>query len=85
MSENTPNVNVADSPTANSSSADPDFATQAEAPSRNFAVELMVEFLNFLVEEKKWWLVPIIVCLALIAIIALLLHSPAAPFIYPIF
>jgi len=62
-----------------------DFARQAEAPSRNFLVELGSEFLQFLKEEKKWWLIPIIVSLGLIALLALLLHSPAAPFIYPLF
>ena len=55
------------------------FADQAELGSRNFAVELV----DFLREEKKWWLVPIILCLAVIAIFALLLTTPAAPFIYP--
>jgi hypothetical protein len=76
---------AADEQSSASSTTEQDFAAQAEAPSRNFVVELFVEFLNFLVEEKKWWLIPIIVCLVLIAVIALLLHSPAAPFIYPMF
>jgi hypothetical protein len=62
-----------------------EFARQAEAPTRNFLVELGSEFLTFLREEKKWWLIPIIVSLGLIALLALLLHSPAAPFIYPLF
>lgn len=70
---------------AEESPATDEFARQAEAPSRNFAVELLVEFLQFLREEKKWWLIPIIVSLALIATVALLLNSPAAPFIYPLF
>lgn len=62
-----------------------DFASQAEAPTGNFLVELGAEFVQFLKEEKKWWLIPIIVSLGLIALVALLLHSPAAPFIYPLF
>lgn len=72
-------------PPDSSEPANDEFARQAEAPSRNVLVELGVEFLDFLVEEKKWWLIPIIVSLALIATVALLLHSPAAPFIYPLF
>jgi len=77
---------AADRPAESSDPAAPeDFARQAQAPSRNFLVELGSEFLQFLKEEKKWWLIPIIVSLGLIALIALLLHSPAAPFIYPLF
>jgi hypothetical protein len=75
----------AESPEPAAAAAPDDFARQAEAPSRNFLVELGSEFLQFLKEEKKWWLIPIIVSLGLIALIALLLHSPAAPFIYPLF
>lgn len=75
----------AESPEPAAPVAPDDFARQAEAPTRNFLVELGSEFLQFLKEEKKWWLIPIIVSLALIALLALLLHSPAAPFIYPLF
>lgn len=75
-----------DRPAESPEPAAPDeFARQAEAPSRNFLVELGSEFLQFLKEEKKWWLIPIVVSLGLIALLALLLHSPAAPFIYPLF
>jgi hypothetical protein len=75
----------AESPESAAPATPDDFARQAEAPSRNFLVELGSEFLQFLKEEKKWWLIPIIVSLGLIALLALLLHSPAAPFIYPLF
>ena len=76
---------VSDAETSAPSGTEQDFAAQAEAPSRNFVVELISEFRSFLVEEKKWWLIPIIVCLVLIGLIAVLLNSPAAPFIYPMF
>jgi hypothetical protein len=59
------------------------FAAQAEHSSRNFFVEMLFDLVQFLREEKKWWLVPIVLCLALIAVFALLLTTPAAPFIYP--
>lgn len=62
-----------------------DFARQASAPSRHPIVELASDFVQFLKEEKKWWLIPILLSLGLIAIVALLLQSPAAPFIYPLF
>jgi Family of unknown function (DUF5989) len=67
------------------SRAPSDFQKQAEAPSRSAAAELAAEFWQFLKEEKKWWLIPIILSLLLVAAVALLLHSPAAPFIYPLF
>lgn len=66
-------------------SPEADFAAQSEAPTRNVVVELAADFVQFLREEKKWWLIPIIVSLGLIALVALLLNSPAAPFIYPAF
>lgn len=45
---------------------------------------LLREFWLFVKHEKKWWLAPLIIVLALIA--ALLVFSsasPLAPFIYP--
>lgn len=75
----------ANQPAAGDAARGDEFAAQAQAPSRNFLVELASEFWQFLKEEKKWWLIPIIVSLGLIALVALLLHSPAAPFIYPLF
>lgn len=44
------------------------------------------EFLLFLREEKKWWLVPFVVVLLLLgAFLALAPTSPLAPFIYSLF
>ena len=78
------NQTAADSSPDNASDHD-DFARQAAGPSRNAAVELAADFVQFLKEEKKWWLIPILLSLGLIAVVALLLNSPAAPFIYPLF
>ncbi len=61
------------------------FAEQAGEKPSNFLVELLVDFGRFLREEKKWWLIPILVALVLIGALAMLLNSPAAPFIYPLF
>lgn len=45
---------------------------------------LFVEFLQFVREEKKWFLVPLIVVLvALGALIAFSSSSALAPFMYP--
>ena len=46
---------------------------------------LLVEFCEFLLESKKWWLTPIIVALMLIGLVIALSSSVVAPFIYPIF
>jgi len=43
------------------------------------------EFASFLVTEKKWWLVPILLSLALVGLLTILASSPAAPFIYTLF
>jgi hypothetical protein len=44
------------------------------------------EFLQFLREEKKYWLVPIIVVFALFALLIMFSQSSAvAPFIYTLF
>ena len=44
-----------------------------------------LEFLDFLRENKKWWLSPIIVMLLLLGVVMVLSSSPAAPFIYTLF
>jgi hypothetical protein len=46
---------------------------------------LFVEFLDFLAENKKWWLLPILIVIGLFGILAALAASPAAPFIYTLF
>ncbi len=48
---------------------------------------LLKEFWLFLREEKKWWLVPMLVVIGLVAVLVVLtaLYPSFAPFIYPIF
>jgi hypothetical protein len=46
---------------------------------------LLREFADFLVHNKKWWLVPILLVLLLIGILVILGGSGAAPFIYTLF
>ena len=44
------------------------------------------EFLAFIRQEKKWWMIPLIVILLLVgALILFAGSSPLAPFIYPLF
>jgi hypothetical protein len=40
------------------------------------------EFIQLLANSKKWWLVPIVVVVALIALVVVLFGTGATPFIY---
>ena len=55
-----------------------DFAAQAEEDPPG----LIAEFWDFLVHNKKWWLLPIVLVLALVGIFVVLSGTAAAPFIY---
>ncbi len=47
---------------------------------------IVKEFWGFLKVRKKWWLLPIVIFLALLAILVILTESSAvAPFIYTLF
>jgi hypothetical protein len=67
---------------------------QAEAESQHSEFEklgdeaplsLPREFLLFLREHKKWWLVPILLAMAVLGLLAMLTSTGAAPFIYTMF
>ncbi len=45
----------------------------------------VAEFWYFLRQNKKWWLLPIVVVLALFGVLVLLSGTAAAPFIYTLF
>ena len=51
----------------------------------NSESNLLVEFWEFLRENKKFWLLPIIIILLLFGLLILLGGSSAAPFIYTLF
>jgi hypothetical protein len=46
---------------------------------------LVREFWAFLCENKKWWLLPIILTVLLLGALVMLSGSAAAPFIYTMF
>ncbi len=46
---------------------------------------LLREFFGFLMESKKWWLVPLLLAFALVAALVFLGGTGAAPFIYSLF
>lgn len=59
-----------------------DFAQQA---SQGHRTSVAREFVDFLRDNKKWWLGPIVVVLLLLAAIAVVGGQAAAPFIYTLF
>ena len=58
-----------------------DFAADAQKERTG----LVSEFVDFLKDNKKWWLAPIIVSVLLLGALVLLGGTAAAPFIYTLF
>lgn len=48
-------------------------------------ISLLTEFLYFLRDNKKWWLLPILIVLGAVGFLAVLGGTAAAPFIYTLF
>ena len=46
---------------------------------------LIGEFLTFLKQNKKWWLLPILVVMLVLGLLMFLSGTAAAPFIYTLF
>ena len=46
---------------------------------------LAAEFWAFLAQNKKWWLVPILIVMLLLGVLIFLSSTAAAPFIYTLF
>lgn len=46
---------------------------------------LVGDFIAFLKHNRKWWLLPILVVMALVAVLIVLVGTGAAPFIYTLF
>ncbi len=46
---------------------------------------LVSEFWAFLAQNKKWWLLPIVLVMLLLGILIMLSSTAAAPFIYTLF
>tara|TARA_B100000809_G_scaffold232573_1_gene248624 strand:+ start:2402 stop:2629 length:228 start_codon:yes stop_codon:yes gene_type:complete len=57
------------------------FLADAEASQ----VGLVAEFVDFLKYNKKWWMTPILLVLALIGVLVVISATGGAPFIYALF
>lgn len=66
-------------------SARPSSPESFEESASEPQIGLVREFLQFLIENKAWWLVPIILALLLLGAVIALSGSGMAPFIYPLF
>ncbi len=58
-----------------------DFIREAQQKPQSFARETV----DFLLQNKKWWLTPIIVTLLVLGLLVALGGTAAAPFIYTLF
>jgi hypothetical protein len=56
-----------------------------EALANEKARGIVGELVDFLRDNKKWWLIPIVVALLLIGLLVLLGGTAMAPFIYTLF
>jgi len=59
--------------------------TEFEREAKKSRPSLIGEIFSFLANNKKWWLLPILICLGLLAGLAFFASTGAAPFIYTIF
>ena len=59
--------------------------TVFEKAAEEKAQSLPREFLQFLAENKKWWLLPIVLVLGAISLLAVFAGTGLAPFIYSTF
>jgi hypothetical protein len=46
---------------------------------------ILMEFLDYLMSNKKWWMIPIVVVVLLLCLLLVFTSTPAAPFIYALF
>jgi hypothetical protein len=60
----------------------PQQRTEFEAQAEQGSSSLLAELVQFLRENKKWWLIPVVVSLLLIGLLVFLGGTVAAPFIY---
>jgi hypothetical protein len=70
------------------SQQEPDSGTprnEFEKAGEGQPLSLTAEFWLFITENKKWWLIPILLVFALLGVLILLASTGAAPFIYTIF
>lgn len=58
---------------------------QAVTDQSRAEANVLVEFWTFLRDNKKWWLLPLVLIILVQVFLVMLASSAAAPFIYPLF
>lgn len=56
-----------------------------KASNREGRTGIIGEYIGFLRQNKKWWLLPILLFLFVLGVLILLSSTAAAPFIYTLF
>jgi len=64
-------------------SPEPDHSFENQAKQKS--PSLLKEFLSFLRDNKKWWLLPIVIVGIILGILLFLGNTGVAPFIYTLF
>jgi len=59
--------------------------TEFEQAGDEKPLSLVQEFGMFIIENKAWWMIPIVTVLGLVGLLVLLGSTGAAPFIYTLF
>jgi hypothetical protein len=68
-----------------SESSEPSVVQSFELESQARHVGIVRELVDFLLCNKKWWLIPIVAVLLLLGAVLILGGTAAAPFIYTLF
>jgi len=59
-----------------------DKRTESEKSGDEKNVSLLGEFVGMMKQNKKYWLIPLLIILLLFGVLVILGSTPAAPFIY---
>jgi membrane-bound ClpP family serine protease len=66
-------------------SIEPNDANRLERLANEKQPSIAAEFLGFLSENKKWWLLPILILIGVFGLLVALATTGVAPFIYTMF
>jgi hypothetical protein len=64
---------------------EPDRRAEFDRLAKSETPGIVSEFLGFLKESTKWWLLPVLIIIAVIGVLIALAQTGAAPFIYTLF
>ena len=59
--------------------------SEFETAGEEQPLSLLGEFWIFIIENKAWWMIPILLVLSLVGVLLLFASTGAAPFIYTLF